>query len=119
VDRGLEILARAVSAGAILLGWYHFYLFLAHYVRGEWAEARYQAAQITSETYVYGQLARALVAHRDDDAAEAQRAVQAILAAQPEWGEDPRREIGKSITAPEIADRLSADLIATGYLRQS
>ena len=119
IERGMEILNSAVGAGTILLGWYHFYLFLAHYVRGEWAEARYQAAQITSETYVYGQLARALVAHRDGDAAEAQRAVQAILAAQPEWGEDPRREIGKSITAPEIADRLTADLIATGYLRQS
>jgi len=76
------------------------------------------AAQITSETYVYGQLARALVAHRDGDAAETRRAVQAILAAQPAWGEQPRREIGKSITSPEIADRLTADLIATGCLPQ-
>jgi hypothetical protein len=43
--------------------------------------------------------------------------VKAILSAQPSWRDNPRREIGKSITAPDIADRLTADLIATGYLR--
>jgi len=116
IDRGMEILGKAADAGAVLLGWYHFYLFLAHYVRGEWAEARYQAAQITSETYVYGQLARAIIAHRDGDAAETERAVKAIVAAQPAWRDNLREEIGKSITAPDISDRLTADLIATGYL---
>jgi adenylate cyclase len=117
IERGTEILRKAIGAAGIVPGWYHFYLFIAHYVRGEWPEARYQTAQITSESYVYGQLARALVAHHDGDAAEAGRAVKAILAAQPSWCDNPRLEIGKSITAPEIADRLTADLIATGYLR--
>jgi hypothetical protein len=117
IERGMEILCGAAGAGGVLLGWYHFYLFLAHYVRGKWPEARYQAAQITSETYVFGQLARAIVAHRDGDAAEAERAVKAIVAAQPAWRDNPRQEIGKSITAAGIADRLTADLIATGYLR--
>jgi len=117
IERGLEILNKAVGAGGILLGWYHFYLFLAYYMRGEWPDARYQASQITSETYVYGQLARAIAAHRDGDAAEAERAVNAIVTAQPAWRDDPRREIGKSITAPGIADSLTADLIATGYLK--
>jgi hypothetical protein len=117
IERGMEILQKAMGAAGILPGWYHFYLFLAHYVRGEWPEARYQASQIASDTYVYGQLARAIAAHRDGDSAEAERAVKAIVAAQPAWRDDPRREIGKSITAPDIADRLTADLIATGYLR--
>ena len=40
---------------------------------------------MTSETYVFGQLARALIAHADGDAAEASRAVQAVLAFQPAW----------------------------------
>ncbi|MGB9364719.1 MAG: hypothetical protein WCE79_01770, partial [Xanthobacteraceae bacterium] len=119
IERGMDILRKAVAAASILPGWYHFYLFLAHYVRGEWQEAGYQAAQITSETYVYGQLARAIVAHRDGDAAEAARAVKAIVTAQPGWRDNPRYEIGKSITAPDIADRLTADLIATGYLQQA
>ena len=117
IERGMEILRNAIGAAGIVPGWYHFYLFLAHYVRGEWTEARFQAAQITSDSYVYGQLARAIVAHRDGDAAEAERAVKALLAAQPSWRDNTRFEIGKSITAPEIADRLTADLIATGYLR--
>jgi len=117
IERGMEILRNAIGAAGIVPGWYHFYLFLAHYVRGEWTEARFQAAQITSDSYVYGQLARAIVAHRDGDAAEADRAVKALLAAQPSWRDNTRFEIGKSITAPEIADRLTADLIATGYLR--
>lgn len=117
IERGLDILRKAVGAGEILPGWYHFYLFLAHYVGGEWTAAGYQAAQITSDSYVYGQLAKAIVAHRDGAAAEAERAVKAIVAAQPAWRDDPRREIGKSVTAPEIADRLAADLLATGYLR--
>jgi len=117
IERGMEILRKAVAAASILPGWYHFYLFLAHYVRGNWPDARYQAAQITSDSYVYGQLAKAIVAHRDGDTAETERAVKAIVSAQPSWREDPRREIGKSVTAPEIADRLTADLLATGYLR--
>jgi len=117
IDRGLEILNKAVGAGAILPGWHHFYQFVAHYMRGEWVEARYQAAQLTSEPHVYGQLARTIVAHRDGDAAEAERAVKAIVAAEPAWRDNPRHEIGKTITAPDVADRLTADLIATGYLR--
>jgi len=101
IERGMEILRNAIGAAGIVPGWYHFYLFLAHYVRGEWTEARFQAAQITSDSYVYGQLARAIVAHRDGDAAEADRAVKALLAAQPSWRDNTRFEIGKSITAPE------------------
>lgn len=119
IDRGLEILNKAIGAGAILPGWHHFYQFVAHYMRGEWGEARYQAAQLASETHAYGQLARAITAHHDGDAAEAERAVKAIIAAQPNWRDNPRREIGKTITAPNIADRLTADLIATGYLQQA
>jgi tetratricopeptide (TPR) repeat protein len=117
IDRGMEILNKAVGTGAILPGWHHFYQFVAHYMRGEWAEARYQAAQLASETHAYGQLAKAVLAHHDGDAAEAKRAVSTIITAEPSWRDDPRREIGKSVTAPDIADRLTADLLATGYLR--
>ena len=52
----------AVGFGAILPSWSHFSLFVGHYMRGDLAEARYHASQLTSETYVYGQLARALIA---------------------------------------------------------
>jgi hypothetical protein len=112
----MEILREAVGFGAMLPSWSHFSLFVGHYVRGDLAQARYHASQLTNETYVYGQLARALIAHADGDAAETQRAVQAIVTLQPAWQENPRREIGKLINAATIADRLAADLLATGYV---
>jgi hypothetical protein len=71
-------------------------------------EARSQASQLTSETYVYGLFARALIARLDRDQAEFDRARQEILALQPAWGENHRKEIGKVIIAPAIADRLAA-----------
>jgi adenylate cyclase len=116
VDRGMAILRKAVGVGTVLLSWSHFSLFVGHYIRGEIAEARYHASQLTSETYVYGQLARALISHVDGDAAETARAVRAIVSLQPAWRDDPRREIGRMITSPAIADRLAGDLLATGYL---
>jgi adenylate cyclase len=115
VDRGMEILHRAVGFGAVLPAWSHFSLFLGHYVRSNLAEARYHASQLTTETYVYGQLARALIAQADGDRAEAQRVKEAIFALQPAWKDDPRGEIGKVINAPSIADRLADELLAIGY----
>ena len=64
VDRGMEMLHRAVGSGAILPSWSHFSLFVGHYMRGDLAAARYHAGQMTTETYVYGQLARAVIAAR-------------------------------------------------------
>lgn len=116
IDRGMAILHDAVGFGAVLPSWSHFALFVGHYMRGDLAEARYHASQLTSETYVYGQLARALIAHADGDATEARRCVQTILSLQPAWREAPRREIGRLINASVIADRLAGDLLATGYL---
>ncbi len=116
VDRGMAILHDAVGFGAVLPSWSHFALFVGYYMRGDIAEARYHASQLTSETYVYGQLARALIAHADGDVTETRRAVQTILSLQPAWGKAPRREIGKLINASAIADRLASDLLATGYL---
>ena len=119
IDRGMAILYDVVGFGAVLPSWSHFALFVGHYMRGDLAEARYHASQLTSETYVYGQLARALIAHADGDATEARRCVQTILSLQPAWRAAPRREIGRLINASAIADRLAGDLVATGYLSGS
>jgi tetratricopeptide (TPR) repeat protein len=116
VDRGLSILHDSVGRSGVLLAWSHFAMFVGHYVRGQLAEARYHASQLTNETYAYGQLARALIAQADGDSAEARRAVQALLTLQPSWREDARREIGKLVNAAALADRLAGDLLATGYL---
>jgi tetratricopeptide (TPR) repeat protein len=115
VDGGMDILRGAVEFGAILPSWNHFYLFVGHYMRGDLVEARYQASQLTNETHVYGQLARALVAFSERQREETRRALRAILSLQPAWRDDPRGEIGKLITAPAIVDRLAGDLSAAGF----
>ncbi len=114
LDKGMEMLRDTVPFGAILPGWTHFYLFLGHYLRDELPEARFHAGQMTNETHIYGQLSRALIAHRDGQAEEARRTIQAILSAHPHWKADPRREIGKLITGAEIADRLARELADAG-----
>jgi adenylate cyclase len=114
IDRGMEILRAAVGFGAILPAWCHFSLFVGHYMRGDLAEARYHAGQMTTETYVYGQLARALIAGYDGNIEEAHRAKRAIFALQPAWKDDPRAGIGKLINAAEIVDRLYEGLMVTG-----
>src|SRR5262249_11358048 len=113
IDRGVQILNESVNLSPVLPAWSHFPVFVRDYMRAHLtqdnpaqdnlAQARYHASLLTSETYVYGQLARALIAHADGDEIEAQRAVQAILALAPAWGADPRREIGKLINANAIA----------------
>ena len=108
----MDILHDTVPFGAILPAWTHFYLFLGHYLRDELAEARFHAGQMTSGTHIYGQLARALVAHRDGRAEEARSTVEAILSSEPHWKADARREIGKLVTAIGIADRLARDFAA-------
>jgi hypothetical protein len=54
------------------------------------------------------------MAHRDGQANEARRTIQAITSAQPHWKADPRREIGKLITGHALADRLARELVDAG-----
>jgi hypothetical protein len=115
IDRGMEMLHRAVGYGAVVPAWTHFSLFVGNYMRGDLAAARFHAGQLTNETYVYGQVARAIIAVADGQADEAQRARRAIYALNPAWLTDPRGEMGKLIIAPEIAERLVRDLLTSGY----
>jgi len=119
VDKGMAIVRDAIGLGAILPAWTHLYLFVGTYIRGDLAEARYHASQLTSEAYVFGHLARALIAVGDGDLAAARRLVQAILSLQPEWQKDPRGEIGKMVVSPTITDRLVRVLEDAGVLDSS
>jgi len=110
LEGGMEILRDTVAFGAVLPSWTHFYLFLGHYLRGEYSAARFHAGQMTSTTHIYGQLARALMARLDGRPDQARLTVEAIARAYPGWDRDPVREIGKLIFAPAIADRLLHDL---------
>ena len=110
----MAILREAVGFGTVLPSWSHFALFVGHYMRGDLAQARYHASQLTSEAYSYGHFARALISHREGDDAGAARARAALVALRSAWRDNPRREIGRLITAPAIANRLADDLVAIG-----
>jgi tetratricopeptide (TPR) repeat protein len=118
LDGGMDILRDTVAFGAILPSWTHFYLFLGHYLRGEYSQARFHAGQMTSTMHIYGQLARALMAHVDGRPDHARLTIEAIAQAYPRWNDDPRQEIGKLIFSPAIAERLLEDLAELGLSSQ-
>jgi len=119
IERGMGMLQHAEAPGMILPSWTHFSLFVGHYMRGDLAAARYHAGQLTNETYVYGQVARALIAFADGQTEEARRAKRAIYALNPAWRTDPRAEIGKLIMSPKVAERLVHDLLGSGDIEKN
>jgi tetratricopeptide (TPR) repeat protein len=119
IERGMAMLRRPSEYGVIRPSWHHFYLFLGSYLAGDAKEARYQAGQITSDDYPFGLLAKALVAATAGDAERARQALDRLLALQPGWRDDPRRELGKIIPRPEIVERLARDLAAAGLAARS
>jgi tetratricopeptide (TPR) repeat protein len=119
IERGMAMLGRAGEYGGIRPSWHHFYLFLGSYLAGDMKEANYQAGQITSEDYAFGFLAKALAAAAAGDAERARRAIDRLVALQPGWRDDPRRELGKIIPKPEIVDRLARDLAVAGLVARS
>jgi tetratricopeptide (TPR) repeat protein len=92
--------------------WEHFNLFVGNYMLGNLAEATHEADQLTSDSFSYGLLARALMAARNGDRARALEVRHRLIRNFPAWRDDPRREIARYIPASEIADRLAADLAA-------
>jgi tetratricopeptide (TPR) repeat protein len=112
LERGMAMLRRAAEYSAVRPSWHHFYLFLGSYLNGDIKEATYQAGQITSENYSFGYVAKAVAAAATGDAERARQAIDQLVALQPGWREDPRRELGKVIPKPDIVDRLARDLAA-------
>jgi tetratricopeptide (TPR) repeat protein len=116
LDGGMDTLRRAAEHGTIRPSWQHFYLFLGHYLKCELAAARHHADHLTSETYVFGHMARALIAAAEGDAAAAQLSLERLIALAPAWKVDARAELARFFPAPAaaLADRLLHDLLAAG-----
>ena len=119
IAHGMAMLRRGGEYGGIRPSWQHFYLFLGSYLDGDMKEAAYQAGQITSETYTFGLVAKALAAAAAGDAGRARQALDRLIAVQPKWRQNPRGELGKLIPKPEIVDRLAHDLMAAGLAARS
>ena len=114
IDRGMEMIKDAEDHNLVRPIWEHFNLFLGNYMRGNLAQATHEADQLTSDSFSYGLLARALMAARNGDRDRARELLDRLETRFPAWRNDPRREIAKYIPAAVIADRLTADLAALG-----
>ena len=112
VDRGMDMLNRAAGPHAVRPATHHFYLFLGNYLRGNLAEADYQADQITSDTFPLGLIARALTAAAAGETDRAREALGRLVALQPVWRDDTRAQLERFFPAPTVVDRLLAGLEA-------
>jgi tetratricopeptide (TPR) repeat protein len=114
IDRGMKMIKDAEDHNLVRPIWEHFNLFLGHYMRGRLAEATHEADQLTSDSFSYGLLGRALMAARNGDHDRARDLLDRLETRFPAWRDHPRREIERYIPASVIADRLMADLTALG-----
>jgi hypothetical protein len=119
VEKGLAMMRRADSVGAVRPSWQLIYLFVGNYLTGERAAAAGFASQIPSDNFALGQVARALAAASSGDAAGARQAIDRLVQMQPSWRADPRAELARVIPDSGIVDRLLADLRAAGLEKAS
>lgn len=110
IEQGLEHLRRVDSGGVIPQQQLGFLLFIAAYLQGDDATAARHAEMITGNKYTHGFLARALAAHKAGDQEGARQALDRLVALQPAWRDDPRRELRKFFSSSEIVERLAGDL---------
>jgi hypothetical protein len=108
------LLRRAAAAGTVRPAPHHFYLFLGLYMAGDMPGAAAQAAQLTSDTYPLGGVARILAAQIAGDRDKARSLIDALVAVQPGWRDDPRGQLAKFFPEPAIVERLAGDLAIAG-----
>jgi adenylate cyclase len=114
IDRGIALLHRTAGTGTVRPATHHFYLFLGNYLKGNLADATYEANQLTSNTNPLGLLARALTAAQSGDHEKAINLLDRLVVLQPTWRSDPRGQLEKLFPTPAIVDRLAGDLVAAG-----
>ncbi|MGC1467507.1 MAG: hypothetical protein WA792_17450 [Pseudolabrys sp.] len=116
IERGMNILMRAAEFGTVRPSWYHFYLFLGSYLRGDLINTIHHANQITNENYPLRPIAHALAAMRAGEPERAAQALDRLKVLRPAWAANPRRELEKFIPNAEITGRLTNDLTKAGLV---
>jgi tetratricopeptide (TPR) repeat protein len=110
LEKGARLIREAATAGAVRPAWHDFYLFLAAYLSDDRRLAASHAAQITSEKFSLGFMARALVAAQHGKTALARQHFDRLAEIQPRWRDDLQGETRKVFPAEAVADRISRDL---------
>jgi Tfp pilus assembly protein PilF len=114
IDKGEAALKQAAAFAPVRPAMLDFSLFVTAYLKGDNMRAAYHASLLTTETYPFGLLARALVAAKAGDRDEARQIIDRLVALRPAWRDDPRAAIERYIRAPAIVERLTRDLADAG-----
>jgi len=110
VERGMQMLLRAADDSAVRPSWYHFYLFLAYYLKNDMADAAHHASLITNDTFPLGLLAHALIAAADGNRELSRKTYDQLAALLPGCRTAPREELFRLFPTPIVVDRLARDL---------
>lgn len=117
IERGLALLRQAAPYRSGFSSWYAFTMSIGSYLTGDLATAaKFDLATIT-DTFPPGFVASALVAAKTGNQPRAKKAIDRLIALQPRWRDDPRRELEKIFHAPWMVDSLARDLAALGLGR--
>jgi tetratricopeptide (TPR) repeat protein len=114
LEKGARLMREAATAAAVRPPWHDFYLFLAAYLSDDRRLAATHAAQITSEKFSLGLMARALVAAQHGKAALARQYFDRLAEIQPAWRDDVHGEAKRVFPADAVANRISRDLVQLG-----
>ncbi len=114
VERGMAMLRRASENSEIRPSWQNFFMFLGSYLGGDMNAARFDAEQITTNSFPFGLVARAITENDAGNADQARKAINRLIELQPQWRDNPRRMLELQIYDPKIVTRLLRDLAAAG-----
>lgn len=109
-ERGARLIKEAARALVVRPAWHDFLLFLTAYLADDTAGAARYAAQITSDTYPLGLVARALVAAQRGEAETARQFLNRLAGTRPAWRKDCRGELAKFFPAQAMIDRIERDI---------
>jgi len=114
LERGRAMLDDAATQSVVQPAGFDFARFLGAYLAGDRAAASQYAALIDNDPSLFGLLARALVGNMEGDHDKARQAINRLIALNPGWGADPRRQLAKFFPSADVRDRLLHDLDAAG-----
>ncbi len=113
VDKGTALLDHLPGgdAGGVRQTRLEFALFLAAYLKGDFATAATYADRLSSnKTFSLGHMARLLVAHKRGDKTLAHQAYERLVELAPAWRANARGELKKLFASSKVVDRLAEDL---------
>jgi tetratricopeptide (TPR) repeat protein len=112
VDEGMAILDAVDDAFPARSCSHGLYIFLGHYIRGEWPAAQRRADEITCSAFGFAYVARALLAVHDSDREAARRMLDSVASLLAGWRSDRRAALSRVIPDAAIVERILRDLAA-------